>query len=219
MTDRKRQFFAQGDFVQIFDVEGFGTLQALRHKLCNPGLRGPFRVKIRSAHGFAIIDLLFVCGIIGILSGIALPKMMAAKNSAGAASAIASMRVINSAQLTFAITCGSGFYAPSLTSLAKAPVGSADGFLKTDLGSADVVVKSGYTIQMSGTPFAGAPDTCNSLGAGATAMAFKAGADPLDTNSTRYFAINANGTIYEGQASMFAAMPEAALPGAGQPLH
>lgn len=175
-------------------------------------------MKIRSAQGFAIIDLLFVCGIIGILSGMALPRLVSARNSAGAASAIASMRVINSAQLTFAITCGSGFYAPNLTSLAKIPVGSNDGFLKIDLGSADVVVKSGYTIQMSGTPFAGAPDTCNNLGTGMTAQAFKAGADPLDANMTRYFGINAMGTIYEDTSSLFAVMPEAALPPSGRPL-
>jgi type II secretory pathway pseudopilin PulG len=175
-------------------------------------------VKIRSAGGFAIIDLLFVCGIIGILSGIALPRLMVARGSAQAASAIASMRVINSAQLTFAITCGSGFYAPNLTALAKAPTGAADGFLKSDLGSANTVAKSGYTIQMSGTAFAGAPDTCNALGAGVTAQAFKAGADPLDPNSTRYFAINANGIIYEDRASLFPAMPEAAAPESGHTL-
>ena len=174
--------------------------------------------KIRSAHGFAIIDLLFVCGIIGILSGMALPRLVSARNSAGAASAIASMRVINSAQLTFAITCGNGFYAPNLTSLAKVPVGSNNAFISTDLGSADVVVKSGFTIQMSGTPFGGAPDTCNALGGGATAMAFKAAADPLDANMTRFFGINAMGTIYEDTVSMFAVMPEDALPASGQPL-
>ena len=55
-------------------------------------------MKIRSAQGFAIIDLLFVCAIIGILSGIALPKLVVARGSAYAASAIASMRTINSAQ-------------------------------------------------------------------------------------------------------------------------
>src|SRR5437762_6395808 len=87
-------------------------------------------VKIRSAQGFAIIDLLFVCAIIGIISGIALPKLVMARGSAFAASAIASMRTINSAQLTFAITCGTGFYAPNLTSLAKVPAGSLDGYIK-----------------------------------------------------------------------------------------
>src|SRR5258706_8848251 len=102
---------------------------------------------MRSAAGFAIIDLLFVCGIISLLSGMALPRLMAAKGSAQAASAISSLRVIGSSEVAFAITCGSGFYAPSLTTLAVAPVGSSDGFLKGDLASADVVTKSGYQIQ------------------------------------------------------------------------
>ena len=175
-------------------------------------------MKIRSARGFAMVDLLFVCGIIGLLSGIALPRLVSARNSAGSASAIASMRVINSAQLTFAITCGNGFYAPNLTSLAKVPVGTQDGFIKNDLGSADVVVKSGFTIQMSGTPFGGAPDTCNQIGAGMAAQAFKAGADPLDASMTRFFGVNAMGTIYEDTSSLFATMPESALPAAGHPL-
>jgi len=175
-------------------------------------------VKIRSAQGFAIIDLLFVCAIIGILSGIALPKLVVARGSAYAASAIASMRTINSAQLSFAITCGNGFYAPNLTSLAKLPPGSTDGYIKGDLGSADTVVKSGYTIQMSGTPFAGAPDTCNTLGVGTTALAFKAGADPVDVSITRYFAINANGSIFEDSATLFATMPEDLDPATGHTL-
>ena len=175
-------------------------------------------MRIRSAQGFAIIDLLFVCAIIGIISGIALPRLVAARGSAFAASAIASMRVINSAQLTFAITCGNGFYAPNLTSLAKPPAGSTDSYIKSDLGSADTVIKSGYTIQMSGTPFAGAPDTCNALGAGMTALAFKAGADPVDVNSTRYFAINANGSIFEDTAPLFPTMPEDLAPATGHTL-
>jgi type II secretory pathway pseudopilin PulG len=173
----------------------------------------------RSAQGFAIIDLLFVTAIIGIVSGIALPKLVMARTSAFAASAIATMRTINSAQLTFAITCGNGFYAPNLTSLAKVPAGSVDGYIKGDLGSADTVIKSGYTIQMSGTPFPGAPDTCNTLGAGTTALAFKAGADPVDVASVRFFAVNANGSIWEDTTSLFAAMPEDLDPATGQTLH
>jgi Tfp pilus assembly protein PilE len=166
-------------------------------------------VKIRQAKGFAVIDLLFVCGIIGILSGIALPRLMNARGAAQSASAIASMRVLGSSQVTFAITCGNGFYAPSLTTLAKPPAGANEGFVGVDLGSADTVVKSAYTIQMASTPFGGAPDTCNALGPGATGQAFKAAADPIDvTNNTRYFAVNAGNSIWEDQSSLWAAMPE-----------
>src|SRR5438270_10946171 len=90
-------------------------------------------VKLRSAVGFALIDLLFVMGIIGILCGIALPRLMAAKGTAQSASALATLRVIGSGEVAFAITCGSGFYAPSLTTLAKPPVGTTEGFIKTDI--------------------------------------------------------------------------------------
>ena len=62
----------------------------------------------RKPQGFALIDLIFVCGIIGLLASIALPRLTLAKSAAGAASAIGSMRAINSAELTFALTCGAG---------------------------------------------------------------------------------------------------------------
>src|SRR5215475_663514 len=113
--------------------------------------------KVRSASGFALIDLLFVVGIIGILCGIAIPRLMSAKGSAQSASAIGSLRVIGSAQVAFAITCGGGFYAPTLTTLAKPPVGSTDGFIKVDLGANDTQLKSGYQFQMSSTAYTGAP--------------------------------------------------------------
>ena len=173
-------------------------------------------MKIRQTAGFAVIDLLFVCGIIGILSGIALPRLMVARGSAQAASAVASMRVIGSSQVSFAITCGNGFYAPSLTTLGKPPVGSTAGFVEGDLGSADTVIKSAYTIQMTSTPFGGAPDTCNALGPGATGQAFKASADPLDVaNNVRYFAVNAGNAIWEDRSSLWGPMPEFGDPPTG----
>jgi type II secretory pathway pseudopilin PulG len=173
---------------------------------------------MKSQRGFAVIDLLFVCAIIGILAGMALPRLMTARNSAQAASAVASMRTIGTGQLTFAITCGHGFYAPSLTSLATAPAGSARGFIDNDLGSADVITKSGYTIQIAGTPFAGAPDPCNALGAGKTTEGFAAIADPLDAANTRFFGTNASGAIWEDVATFNGTMPEAGEPPNGWPL-
>ena len=174
---------------------------------------------LRSAAGFALIDLLFVMGIISILCGISMPRLLAARGSAQSASAVSTIRVISSAEIAFAITCGSGFYAPSLTTLGKAPAGSTEGFVKGDLAAADNVIKSGYQFQVFATPFAGAPDTCNALGAGVTGLAFKSGGDPLDTtNNTRYFASNAGNTIWEDTASLWATIPEAGDPPTGHPL-
>src|SRR4051812_50156902 len=83
-------------------------------------------VSIKKADGFALIDLIFVCGMIGLLCSIALPRLLLAKQAAGAASAIGSMRTINSGQLTYALTCGNGFYAPNLSTLGRPPGGSSE---------------------------------------------------------------------------------------------
>jgi type II secretory pathway pseudopilin PulG len=174
---------------------------------------------VRKAQGFALIDLIFVCGIIGLLASIALPRLLAAQQSAGAASAIGSMRAINSGQLTFALTCGSGFYAPDLPTLGVAPPGSREPFITSGLSMAATVNKAGYSIQMTASPFAGAPPSCNGLGPGSTGQGFVAGADPNAAGNFRFFATNANNIIYEHTASLYATMPEVGAPAAGGPLH
>jgi type II secretory pathway pseudopilin PulG len=173
---------------------------------------------IRKSDGFALIDVIFCCALISILCSIALPRMLMAKQSAGAASAIGSMRAINSGQLTFALTCGNGFYAPSLSALGRAPGGSREGFLSPNLTGSDTLNKAGYMIQVQGTPFAGSPPACNGLGAGLTAQGFKAAADPIEPNNSRFFASNANNQIFEHSATMFATMPESGQPTVGHVL-
>jgi type II secretory pathway pseudopilin PulG len=122
-------------------------------------------MSVRKAQGFALIDVIFVCGIIGLLASIALPRLLTAQQAAGAASAVGSMRAINSAQLTFALTCGSGFYSPDLPTLGTPPIGQREAFITPGLSSAATINKSGYVIQMTATAFAGAPPTCNGLAA------------------------------------------------------
>jgi type II secretory pathway pseudopilin PulG len=165
-------------------------------------------VSIRKAQGFALIDLVFVAGVIGLLCSIALPRLLLAKQAAGAASAIGSMRVINSAQLTYALTCGAGFYAPNLTTLGTPPAGSREAFITASLGQSATVIKAGYTIQMSAAAYGGAPPACNGPGPGSTGQGFIAAADPVDGVNSRFFATNANGLIYEHTSSLFAVMPE-----------
>jgi type II secretory pathway pseudopilin PulG len=179
---------------------------------------GAYGVRLRQAKGFALIDMLFVCGIIGILAAIAMPRLLTAKQAAGAASAIGSMRAVHSGQLTFALTCGGGFYAPKLTTLGTPPPGSPVGFVSPNLGQADVVSQSGYTLQVSTTAFAPAPASCNGLAAGEAGQGYKAGADPNEPSNSRFFAINANGIVWEDTASLFAGMPEVGEPGSGHPL-
>jgi type II secretory pathway pseudopilin PulG len=175
-------------------------------------------VTIRKADGFALIDLIFVIGMIALLSGIAMPRLMAARMTAGAASAIGSMRTINSSQLTFALTCGGGFYAPSLTALGTKPPRSHEGFISPTLAGADTVTRGNFIIQMEATPFEGAPASCNGLAADETGQGFVATADPAYPPFLRYFGTNANGQIYEHTATLWGAMPEVGEPLVGHLL-
>jgi type IV pilus assembly protein PilA len=173
---------------------------------------------IRKSEGFALIDVIFVCGMIGLLCSIAVPRLILAKQSAASASAIGSMRAINSGQLTFALTCAGGFYAPTLTVLGTAPPGSNDAYISPELGAANQVTKSTYIIQVVATPYAGAPATCNGLGVGATGQGFVGLADPTSVDNVRFFATNASSMIFENTATLNGVMPEIGEPASGHPL-
>jgi type II secretory pathway pseudopilin PulG len=175
-------------------------------------------VLIRKAQGFALIDLIFVCGIIGLLSSIALPRMLMAQQAAGASSAIGTMRILSSAQLTYALTCGSGFYAPDLPTLGVPPGGSNEPYITPALSAGATVIRSGYVIQLEAAPYAGAPPTCNGLGPGQAGQGFRAAADPSVAGAYRFFGINSNAVIYEHTSTLFATMPEVGTPPTGRLL-
>jgi type II secretory pathway pseudopilin PulG len=172
-------------------------------------------VTMRKANGFALIDLIFVVGMIGLLATIATPRLLQARQSAGSASAIGSLRAIASGQLTFALTCGAGFYAPTLGVLGTAPAGAREAFVGAELGGANSVTRSGYLIQLDATPYAAAPPSCNGLLVGESAQAYKAAADAIDPENARNFAINVNGQVWEDVSSLFATMPETGQPADG----
>ena len=174
--------------------------------------------RTRRADGFALIDIIFVAGMIALLSMIALPRLLVAQQSAGAASAIGSLRAVNSGQLVFALTCAAGFYAPRLTVLGQPAPGSNDPFVSYNLGYADVVTRSNYIIQMSGASFPGAPAACNGMAAGEGAQAFKSAADPSQPGNVRFFGSNANGQLWTHSATLFAVMPEIGPPPVGLPM-
>ncbi|NDQ56220.1 MAG: prepilin-type N-terminal cleavage/methylation domain-containing protein [Acidipila sp.] len=69
--------------------------------------------------GFSLIELLIVVAIILIIAAIAIPNLLRSRMAANEASAVGSMRTINTACVTYSSTYGTGFPA-ALANLAPA---------------------------------------------------------------------------------------------------
>jgi prepilin-type N-terminal cleavage/methylation domain-containing protein len=173
--------------------------------------------------GFTLLELLVVVAVIGIIAAIAIPGLLRARQSGNEASAIGSLRVVNSAQQAYMSSCGNGFYASNLLILGDpAPVGSA--FISPDLSTGMIIDKSGYRLEMeAGSEAINPPrDGCNPLGvAAALFSSYWASNAPLTPGSTgsRWFWTNVRGTIFADTADVFGAEDNGtAVPAVGYPL-
>jgi type IV pilus assembly protein PilA len=112
--------------------------------------------KHKREHGFSLIELLIVVAIILIIAAIAIPNLLRSRIAANEASAVGSLRTLNTAEITYNTTYPNVGYACSLSTLAPPSSGSATssaaGLVDSTLAGG---TKSGYSFTVgncTGTP-------------------------------------------------------------------
>ncbi len=148
----------------------------------------------KSSKGFSLIELLIVVAIILIIAAIAIPNLLRSRIAANQASAVGSLRTLNTAEITYSSTYNSGFsstlsYLEPGSTGATNPTSTAAGLVDSVLGSGS---KSGYSF----TYTAATPDSSGRIDN------YSIQAEPINSSTgTNYYYTDQSGVIRQNSTT------------------